>query len=95
MTRPLPELPTISDFLPDYEATQLNGLGAPKNTPAEIVSRINKEISAALDDPRIKVRPADLGTEPEAMTPAELSKVFAEETEKWAKLIRSAGIKVE
>ena len=91
----LPDLPTIGDFLPGYEATLLTGLGAPKNTPTEIVERLNKEISAALTDPGMKARLADLGGVPMPMSPAEFGKLIADETEKWAKVIRAANIKAE
>jgi tripartite-type tricarboxylate transporter receptor subunit TctC len=89
----LPDLPTIGDFLPGYEATLLQGLGAPKNTPAEVIDRLNKEITAALADPGIRARLADLGNDPVAMTPAAFGKVLADETEKWGKVIRTANIK--
>jgi tripartite-type tricarboxylate transporter receptor subunit TctC len=89
----LPDLPTIGDFLPGYQATLMNGLGAPKNTPAEIVERLNKEINAALADPGIKARLADLGNVPIAMSPTEFGKFLADETEKWAKVIRASNIK--
>jgi len=91
----LPDLPTIGDFLPGYEATLLTGLGAPKNTPPEIVERLNKEISAALTDPGMKARLADLGNVPMTMTPASFGKLIADETEKWARVIRTANIKPE
>jgi tripartite-type tricarboxylate transporter receptor subunit TctC len=91
----LPDLPTIGDFLPGYEATLLTGLGAPKNTPTEIVERLNKEISAALTDPGMKARLADLGNVPMTMTPASFGKLIADETEKWGKVIKSAGIKAD
>jgi len=89
----LPNLPTIGDFLPGYEATLFTGLGAPKNTPAEIVERLNKEIKAALADAGLKVRLADLGNIPMPMTPADFSKLIADETEKWGKVIRAGNIK--
>ena len=89
----LPDLPTIGDFLPGYEATLMNGLGAPKNTPAEIIERLNKEINAALADPGIKARLADLGNVPVSMASADFGKFLAGETEKWAKVIRKANIK--
>ena len=71
------------------------GIGAPKNTPAEIIDKLNKEINAVLADPKIKARLADLGAEPMPMTPAEFGKFIADETEKWAKVIKFAGIKAE
>jgi tripartite-type tricarboxylate transporter receptor subunit TctC len=89
----LPDLPTIGDFLPGYEASLFTGIGAPKNTPAEIVERLNTEIKAALAEPGMKVRLADLGNAPMPMTPAQFGKLLAEETEKWGKVIRAANIK--
>jgi tripartite-type tricarboxylate transporter receptor subunit TctC len=91
----LPGLPTIGDFLPGYEATLFAGLGAPKNIPAEIAESLNKEITAALADPGMKARLADLGNEPLPMTPADFGKLIAEETEKWGKAIRANKIKPE
>jgi tripartite-type tricarboxylate transporter receptor subunit TctC len=91
----LPDLPTIGDFLPGYEATLLQGLGAPKNVPAEIIDRLNKETNAALADPAMKARLADLGSEPLAMAPADFGKLLADEAEKWAKVIRTANLKPE
>jgi tripartite-type tricarboxylate transporter receptor subunit TctC len=91
----LPDLPTIGEFLPGYEASQWYGIGAPKNTPAEIVDRLNKEINAALADPKIKARLADLGGTPLVGSPADFGKLIAEETEKWGKVIRAANIKPE
>ncbi len=91
----LPDLPTIGDFLPGYEATLLNGLGAPKDTPAEIVERLNKETNASLADPAMKAQLADLGSEPLAMTPADFGKLLADEADKWARVIRTANIKPE
>jgi len=91
----LPDLPTIGDYLSGYEASLFTGIGAPKNTPAEIVERLNKEVKAALADAGMKVRLADLGNVPMPMTPAEFGKLLAEETEKWAKVIRAANMKPE
>ena len=88
----LPGLPTIGDFLPGYEATLLQGLGAPRNTPSEVIEKLNKEITAAIADPGIKGRLADLGNDPVAMTPTDFGKVLADETEKWGKVIRTANI---
>jgi tripartite-type tricarboxylate transporter receptor subunit TctC len=90
----LPDLPAIGDFLPGYEATVFDGLGAPKNTPAEIVERLNKEINAALVDPGFTSHLADLGTVPTPMTSADFGKLLADETKKWAKVIRVANIKM-
>jgi tripartite-type tricarboxylate transporter receptor subunit TctC len=91
----LPELPTVSDFVPGYEASNVGGFGAPKNTPTEIIDRLNKEINAALADPKIKARLADLGAVPMPMSAADFGKLIAEETEKWGKVIRATGIKPE
>jgi tripartite-type tricarboxylate transporter receptor subunit TctC len=91
----LPDLPTVADFLPGYEGSGWYGVGAPKNTRAEIVERLNKEINAALADPQMKARLADLGNVPMPMTPTEFGRFIAEETEKWGKVIRAANIKPE
>jgi tripartite-type tricarboxylate transporter receptor subunit TctC len=91
----LPDLPTIGDFLPGYDATLLSGFGAPKNVPAEIVDRLNKETNAALADSGMKARLADLGSEPLSMVSADFGKLLAAETEKWAKVIRANNIKPE
>jgi tripartite-type tricarboxylate transporter receptor subunit TctC len=88
----LPDLPAIGDFLPGYEATLLNGVGVPRNTPANIVERLNKEISAIVAEPEMKARLADLGNVPVVMTPAEFSEALADETKKWGNLIRTAHI---
>jgi tripartite-type tricarboxylate transporter receptor subunit TctC len=89
----LPDVPTVSEFVPGYEASGWFGVGAPKATPAEIVEKLNKEINAALADPKIKVRLADLGGDVLAVSPADFGKLIAEETEKWGKVIRAANIK--
>jgi len=91
----LPELPTVADFVPGYEASQWYGLAAPKNTPAEIVARLNREINAAIADPAMKARLAAIGGEPLPGSPAEFGRLIAEETEKWGKVVRAAGIKPE
>jgi len=91
----LPDLPTIGDFLPGYEASNWAGVGAPKNTPTEIVDKLNKEINAALADPKMKAKLADLGGAALPGSPADFGKFIADETEKWAKVIKSAGIKAE
>ena len=90
-----PELPPVGDFVPGYDASQWYGLGAPKNTPADIIDRLNREINAALADPAMKMRFADLGGEPLAGTPAEFGRLIAAETEKWAKVVRFAGLRAE
>jgi len=91
----LPDVPTVSEFVPGYEASFWFGIGAPKATPAEIVDKLNKEINAALADPKMKARLADLGGTVLAGSPADFGKFIADETEKWAKVIKSAGIKAE
>jgi len=91
----LPELSTVGDFLPGYEASQWYGIGAPRNTPAEIIDKLNKEINAGLVDPRMKARFADIGGTVLPGSPAEFGKLIAEETEKWGKVIRAANIKPE
>jgi tripartite-type tricarboxylate transporter receptor subunit TctC len=91
----LPDLPTIGEFVPGYEASAWYGLGAPKNTPAEIVDKLNSEANAALAEPAMRARLADLGGEPLALSPGDFGKLIAGETEKWAKVIQFAGIKAE
>jgi tripartite-type tricarboxylate transporter receptor subunit TctC len=91
----LPDIPTVGDFVPGYESVFWAGVSAPKNTPAEIVEKLNKEINAGLADPKMKARFADLGAEPMLMTPAEFGKLIANETEKWGKVIRAANIKAQ
>jgi len=89
----LPNLSTIGDFLPGYEASLVTGLSAPKNISAEIVDRLNKEINAALADPRMKARLADLGGTGLAGSPADFGRLIAQETEKWAKVVKFSGAK--
>jgi tripartite-type tricarboxylate transporter receptor subunit TctC len=91
----LPDLPTLSEFLPGYDATGWNGIGAPRGTPAAIIEKLNKEISAIVRDPAMKTRFITLGVEPLSMTPAEFGKRIADDTEKWAKVIKFANIKPE
>jgi len=91
----LPDLPTVVDFLPGYEASAWFGVGAPKATPTEIVEKLNKEINAGLADPKMKARLADVGGTALSGSPADFGKLIADETEKWAKVIRAAGIKAE
>jgi tripartite-type tricarboxylate transporter receptor subunit TctC len=91
----LPDIPTMGEFVPGYEASTWFGIGAPKNTPAEIVDKLNKEINAALADPKLKGRLADLGATVFASSPAEFGKFIADETEKWAKVVSFAGIKAD
>ncbi len=91
----LPELPTVGEFVPGYEASQWYGLGAPKGTPAEIVDRLNKEINAALINASMKARFAEIGGAALAGSPAEFGRFIADETEKWGKVVKFAGIKAE
>ena len=89
----LPDIPALSETLPGYEASTWFGVGAPKNTSTEIVDKLNKEVNAALDDPKMKARLANLGGTVLAGSPADFGRLIAEETEKWAKVIRAANIK--
>jgi tripartite-type tricarboxylate transporter receptor subunit TctC len=91
----LPDIPTLGELLPGYEASWLCGIGAPKATPSEIIDRLNGEINAALADPKLKERLVELGGVPLPMTPAGYSKLLADETAKWAKVIRAANIQPE
>ena len=91
----LPDIPAISEFLPGYEATGWSGIGAPRDTPIEIVLKLNREINACLADSGIRSRLAALGGSAHATSPAEFAKFISDETEKWAKVIRFAGIKAE
>jgi tripartite-type tricarboxylate transporter receptor subunit TctC len=89
----LPDLPTVGESIPGYEASSLYGIGAPRNTPAEIVDKLNKEVNAALADPKMRARLADLGGTPLPGSPAQFGKLIVDETEKWGKVIKFAGIK--
>jgi tripartite-type tricarboxylate transporter receptor subunit TctC len=91
----LPDIPTVGDFVPGYEASGWFGLGAPTATPAEIINKLNSEINAGLADPKMKARLADLGGMVLAGSPADFGKLLADETEKWAKVIKFARIKAE
>jgi tripartite-type tricarboxylate transporter receptor subunit TctC len=91
----LPDVPTVSEFVPGYEASGWFGIGAPKNTPTEIVDKLNNEINAALADPNMKARLADLGGTALALSPADFGKLITDDTEKWGKVIRAANIKPE
>jgi tripartite-type tricarboxylate transporter receptor subunit TctC len=91
----LPDIPTVNDFVSGYEASAVFGLGAPRNTPAEIIDTLNKEINAALADPKMKARLADLGGTVLAGSPADFGKLIAEETEKWGKVVKFSGAKPE
>ena len=89
----LPDIPTVGDFVSGYEASSIFGLGAPKKTPVEIIDRLNSEINAGLDDPKLKTRLVDLGGTLLAGSPADFGKLIADDTEKWGKVIRAANIK--
>ena len=91
----LPDIPAMSEFLPGYDATGWNGIGAPKETPSAIIEKLNKEINAIVSDPAMKARLVSLGVEPLSMTPTEFGKRIADDTEKWAKVLKFAKIKVE
>src|SRR5262249_3225856 len=91
----LPDVPTVADFVPGYEASGFAGIGAPRNTPPEIIDLLNKELNAGLADPKVKTRIVELGGTVLGGTPAEFEKIIVDATEKWAKVIKFAGIKVE
>ena len=90
----LPELPAVAEFVAGYEASGWTGLVAPKNTPPALIGTINKQVNAALTDAKLKARLADLGATPLNGSPADFGKLIAEETEKWAKVIRASNIKI-
>ena len=91
----LPEIPSLSEFLPGYEAVDWKGMAAPKNTSPEIIDKLNEEINAGLADPNIRARFADLGVTALPGSPADFGKLIAEETKKWAKVVKFAGIKAD
>ena len=91
----LPDVPTIAEFVPGYEAGGWNGIGAPKGTPADVIAKLNSMINAVFADPKAKARFDDLGFEPVSMTPDEFGKLIAADTEKWRNVIQSADIKAE
>jgi tripartite-type tricarboxylate transporter receptor subunit TctC len=91
----LPDVPTLGEFLPGYEVNAWIGIGAPKNTPVEVIDKLNREINAGLADPRIAARVAGMASTPFIASPAELDKLVVEQTAMWAKVIKSAGIKAE
>ncbi len=90
----LPDVPTVGEFVPGYEGNAWFGIGAPKNTPKEIVDKLNSEINAGLANPKLSARLIDLGGVPMSVTPAEFGKFIADETEKWGKVVKFAGLKV-
>jgi tripartite-type tricarboxylate transporter receptor subunit TctC len=89
----LPHVPPVGDFVPGYESSTWYGVGAPKDTPAEIIEKLNKEINAGLADPKIKARLADLGNIGLALSPAGFGKLITDETEKWGKVVKFSGAK--
>jgi tripartite-type tricarboxylate transporter receptor subunit TctC len=90
----MPDIPTVAEFVPGYEATDWLGVGAPRNTPPEIIDKLNKQINAGLADPILKTRIADLGYTPFASSSADFGKLVADDAEKWGRVIRAANIKV-
>jgi tripartite-type tricarboxylate transporter receptor subunit TctC len=94
-SKALPELPTVAESVPGYVVTGWLGIGAPKNTPPEIIDRLNKEMNAVLADPETLTRLANVGSEPFSGSPADFGRFLAAETEKWAKVVKFAGLKVE
>jgi tripartite-type tricarboxylate transporter receptor subunit TctC len=94
-TAALYDVPVLADFVPGYEATGWYGLGAPKNTPANVVETLNRAVNAGLADAKLKQQIANLGGEPMPLSPAEFTKLIADETEKWGKVIRTSNIKAQ
>jgi tripartite-type tricarboxylate transporter receptor subunit TctC len=91
----LPDVPTVAETVPGYEASALFGMGAPKKTPPEIIAKLNREINAVLADPEVRKRLVELGGEPLITTPEDFGAMIAAETEKWEKVVKFADIKVE
>jgi tripartite-type tricarboxylate transporter receptor subunit TctC len=91
----LPDLPTVGEFVPGYEASLWWGVGVPKNTPVEIVDKLNKEINVGLAEPKMKAQLAELGAEVLAGSPVDFGKLIAQDTDKWGKVIKFAGIKAD
>jgi tripartite-type tricarboxylate transporter receptor subunit TctC len=91
----LPDVPTVGETVRGFEASSWQGVGAPRGTPPEIIDKLNREINAGLAKPSIKARFTELGYTPMILTPGEFGKLIADETEKWAKVIRAANIKAE
>ena len=91
----LPDVPPVADYVPGYEASGFAGIGVPRNTPADIIAMLNKELNAGLADARIKERIVELGGTVTGGSPAEFGKIISEATEKWAKVIKFAGVKAE
>jgi tripartite-type tricarboxylate transporter receptor subunit TctC len=90
----MPDIPTVGEFVPGYESSQWYGVGAPKNTPAEVIATLNQEVNAGLADTTIRVQLADLGGTVLTVSPADFGRLVAEETEKWAKVIKLSGAKI-
>jgi len=91
----LPDLPTVNDFVPGYETSSWFGIGAPRDTPTDIVERLNKEVSAGLANRKLKDRIFDLGGSPLVLSPAEFRKFIADETKKWAQVVKFSGAKLD
>jgi tripartite-type tricarboxylate transporter receptor subunit TctC len=91
----LPDVPAVGDFVPGYESSAWLGLGVPRNTPVEIVDKLNKEVNAGLADPKLKARLVDVGGAVLAGSPGDFGKLIADETEKWGKVVKFAGLKPE
>ena len=91
----LPDLAPATEFVPGYEASSWCGICAPRNTPAEIIDKLNREINAGLSDPKIKARFVEMGGAPLPGSPADFAELIAEDTEKWGKVVRAANIKPE
>src|SRR5262245_55624385 len=91
----LPDLPTVAEFVPGYEASNIRGIGVPRSTPVEIIDKLNKEINAALADPTIRARLAGLGASVLAGSPADFGRLIVDETEKWAEVVKAGNLKPE
>jgi tripartite-type tricarboxylate transporter receptor subunit TctC len=91
----LPEIPTVGEFVPGYEGSGWSGIAAPKNTPTEVIDKLNTEINAALADPKMNARLAEWGATALPGSPADFGNLIAEETEKWAKVVKFAGVKAD
>ncbi|HEY6256872.1 MAG TPA: tripartite tricarboxylate transporter substrate-binding protein, partial [Xanthobacteraceae bacterium] len=92
-TPTLPDVPTIGEFVPGYEASQWYGLGAPRNTPADVIERLNRETNAVIADPKMQARLAELGASVVSGSPADFGKLIVDETAKWAKVVKLSGAK--